>query len=219
MTADREGVNERTLETREPFSSFVPDHLEKRVGRAASLAWLLTLFALAVFALQRWVLGRRGYTTVSGKGDAGVPMPLPRNVRRMVNAIALPWVAFTLVVYLFALAGGFVQTWGRDYTPTLAHFRAAFSLEWGAFGIVWSGTAWNSFFTTVKLAAISRMATVSALALTILTSAAAVPAVIATSTVAAKAKRRQIESIAGSSHRGILEVRRVAGILSQVAMG
>jgi iron(III) transport system permease protein len=124
-------------------------------GRAASLAWLLTLFALAVFALQRWVLGRRGYTTVSGKGDSGVPMPLPRNVRRMVNAIALPWVAFTLVVYLFALAGGFVQTWGRDYTPTLTHFRTAFSLEWGTFGIVWAGTAWSSFFTTVKLAAIS----------------------------------------------------------------
>jgi iron(III) transport system permease protein len=28
-------------------------------------------------------------------------------------------------------------------------------LEWGAFGLVWAGTAWNSFFTTVKLAAIA----------------------------------------------------------------
>src|SRR5207237_4230956 len=33
-------------------------------GRAASLAWLLTLFALAVFALQRFLLGRRSYTPV-----------------------------------------------------------------------------------------------------------------------------------------------------------
>lgn len=124
-------------------------------GRAASLAWLLTLFALSVFALQRWVLGRRGYTTVSGKGDAGVPMPLPPHVRRWVQWVALPWLAFTLAVYLFAFAGGFVQTWGRDYTLTLAHFRTAFSLEWGAFGLVWSGTAWNSFLTTVKLAGIA----------------------------------------------------------------
>src|SRR4030095_11324824 len=53
-------------------------------GRAASLAWLLTLFALGVFALQRWVLGRRSYTTVTGKGDAGVPMSLPPHVRRLV---------------------------------------------------------------------------------------------------------------------------------------
>jgi len=60
-----------------------------------------------------------------------------------------------LVVYLFAFAGGFVQTWGRDYTITLNHFRTAFALEWGQFGLVWAGTAWNSFFTTIKLAAIS----------------------------------------------------------------
>jgi iron(III) transport system permease protein len=124
-------------------------------GRAASLAWLLTLFALGVFALQRRVLGRRRYTTVTGKGDAGVPMPLPAHVRVLVQAIALPWLAFTLVVYLFALAGGFVQTWGRDYSLTLAHFRTAFALEWGAYGLVWAGTAWNSFFTTIKLAAIA----------------------------------------------------------------
>jgi len=108
-----------------------------------------------VFALQRTLLGRQNFTTVSGKGDGGVALPLPRAVRRLVRAVALPWLAFTLLVYLFALAGGFVQTWGRDYTPTLAHFRTAFALEWGAFGVVWAGTAWNSFFTTLKLAAIS----------------------------------------------------------------
>lgn len=124
-------------------------------GRAASLAWLLTLFALAAFALQRWVLGRRSYTTVGGKGDAGVPMALPPHVRTMVQGVALPWLAFTLVVYLFAFAGGFVRTWGRDYTPTLTHFQTAFALEWGAFGLVWAGTAWNSFFTTIKLAAVA----------------------------------------------------------------
>lgn len=124
-------------------------------GRAASLAWLLTLFALTVFAVQRWLLGRQNFTTVSGKGDSGVPMPLPAGVRRLVHGVALPWMAFTLVVYLFAFAGGFVQTWGRDYTLTLNHFKTAFALEWGAFGLVWAGTAWNSFFTTIKLAAIS----------------------------------------------------------------
>ena len=124
-------------------------------GRAASLAWVLTLFALAVFALQRGVLGKQNYTTVSGKGDAGIPMPLPDGVRRTIYAIAFPWILFTVVVYLFAFAGGFVQTWGRDYTLTLNHFKTAFSLEWGQFGLVWAGTAWNSLWTTLKLAGIS----------------------------------------------------------------
>ncbi|MEJ1172353.1 ABC transporter permease [Variovorax sp. CCNWLW235] len=124
-------------------------------GRAASLAWVLTLFALGVFALQRGVLGKQNYTTVSGKGDAGIAMALPDGVRRTIYCIALPWIAFTAVVYLFAFAGGFVQTWGRDYSFTLNHFKNAFALEWGQFGLVWAGTAWNSLITTLKLAGIS----------------------------------------------------------------
>jgi iron(III) transport system permease protein len=124
-------------------------------GRAASLAWVLMIFALGVFALQRGVLGKQNYTTVSGKGDAGIAMALPDGVRRTIQCIALPWIAFTAVVYLFAFAGGFVQTWGRDYSFTLNHFKNAFSLEWGQFGLVWAGTAWNSLITTLKLAGIS----------------------------------------------------------------
>jgi iron(III) transport system permease protein len=124
-------------------------------GRAASLALILTLFALAVFFVQQRVLGNANYTTVSGKGDAGIPMPLPESVRRWATGVAGPWLAFTVVVYVFAFIGGFVQTWGRDYTPTLAHFKTAFDLQWGEHGLVWAGTAWNSLFTTVKLAAIA----------------------------------------------------------------
>ncbi|MBL8289051.1 MAG: iron ABC transporter permease [Rubrivivax sp.] len=124
-------------------------------GRAASLALILTAFALAVFFIQRRLLGRTSYTTVSGKGDTGLPMDLPRPVRRLCLAVAGPWLAFTLVVYVFAFMGGFVQTWGRDYTPTLKHFGTAFALAWGEHGLVWAGTAWNSLFTTIKLAAIA----------------------------------------------------------------
>ena len=124
-------------------------------GRAASLALVLTGFALAVFFIQQRVLGRANYTTVSGKGDAGVAMALPDSVRRLCLSTAGPWLLFTVVVYVFAFIGGFVQTWGRDYTPTLAHFRTAFDLQWGVHGLVWAGTAWNSLFTTVKLAAIA----------------------------------------------------------------
>lgn len=124
-------------------------------GRAASLALILTGFALAVFFIQQRVLGRVGYTTVTGKGDAGLALPLPDAVRRLCVGVVGPWLAFTLIVYLFAFVGGFVQTWGRDYTPTFAHLRTAFDLQWGEHGLVWAGTAWNSLFTTVRLAAIA----------------------------------------------------------------
>lgn len=124
-------------------------------GRAASLALILTGFALAVFFLQQRVLGRVGYTTVTGKGDAGLALPLPDGVRRLCLGVVGPWLAFTVIVYLFAFVGGFVQTWGRDYTPTFAHLRTAFDLQSGEHGLVWAGTAWNSLFTTVRLAAIA----------------------------------------------------------------
>ena len=124
-------------------------------GRAASLALILSAFALLVFIAQRRLLGRANYTTVSGKGDAGLPMPLPDGLRRAIVCVTLPWLAFTIVVYLFAFAGGFVQTWGRDYTPTLHHFITAFDVQRGEFGLVFAGTAWNSLFTTLKLSAIA----------------------------------------------------------------
>ncbi len=124
-------------------------------GRAASLALILTAFALTVFFIQQRVLGKTSYTTVSGKGDAGLPVPLPDVVRRLCLSVAGPWLLFTVVVYVFAFIGGFVQTWGRDYTPTLAHLRTAFDLQWGEHGLVWAGTAWNSLFTTIRLAGIA----------------------------------------------------------------
>ena len=128
-------------------------------GRAASLALVLSAFTLVVFWAQRRLVGTASYTTVTGKGDGGLPMPLPEGWRRLALAVVVPWLAFTLVVYLFAFAGGFVQTWGRDYTPTLRHFVTAFDIQRGnadvGSALVFAGTAWNSLFTTLKLSAIA----------------------------------------------------------------
>ena len=124
-------------------------------GRAGALALILLIFALIAFMVQRAVLGRASYVSMSGKGDSGLPTPLPDLVRRAAYVLALTWAAMTLFVYGLALAGGFVKVWGRDWTPTLSHFGRAFALEWTANGILWTGGAWGSFFTTIKLAAIA----------------------------------------------------------------
>jgi iron(III) transport system permease protein len=123
-------------------------------GMAAALALVLTGFALAVFFVQRRVISG-SFTTVSGKGDAGVPMALPPAVLRVCRGIAGPWLLFTVVGYLFAFAGGFVQTWGRDFTFTLVHFKTAFDVQQGEFGLVFAGTAWKSLFTTLTLSAMA----------------------------------------------------------------
>jgi iron(III) transport system permease protein len=137
----------------EIFFAIVGSQLDP--GLAAGLALILTTFALAVFFVQRKVLGKTSFTTVSGKGDGGLPMPLPAGVLRICHGVAGPWLAFTLIVYAFAFAGGFVHIWGRDYTLTFEHFSRAFDLQLGEHGLVWAGTAWQSLFTTIKLSAIA----------------------------------------------------------------
>ncbi len=124
-------------------------------GRSATLASILLVYALAAFFLQRRVVGRASYVSMSGKGDSGLPARLPPPVERAAFALALPWAALTVTVYALALAGGFVAVWGRDWTPTLSHFARAFSIDFGAGGIVWSGGAWNSFWTTIQLASLA----------------------------------------------------------------
>ena len=146
------GGNFSVLST-EIFFSIVGAQLDQ--GKAATLSLILLVFALGAFFLQRRIVGRKVFTTLSGKGDSGLPVPLPNRLRQLCYGIALPWAALTIIVYVMAMVGGLVETWGLNYTPTLKHYVKAFGIEQGAHGLVWTGTAWASFFTTVKLATIA----------------------------------------------------------------
>jgi len=125
-------------------------------GRAAALATVLLLFTLIAFWLQQRWLGKASYVTVSGKGDAGLPAALPTALRRGCVGIAMAWIVFTLACYAVIAVGGFVKDIGRgDMTPVISHFAEGFAVEfrdgWPAF----VGSAWNSFFTTIEVAAIA----------------------------------------------------------------
>jgi len=146
------GGNFGVLST-EIFFSVVGAQLDQ--GRAAALGIVLLALALVAFVVQRRVLSGRMYTAVAGKGDAGRAIELPRRVLHACYAVAIPWTVMTLALYAMALAGGFVENWGRDYTPTLKHYVKAFGIEWGANGILWAGAAWSSFWTTLRLSAIA----------------------------------------------------------------
>jgi iron(III) transport system permease protein len=128
-------------------------------GRAAMLAIVLLFFTLLAFWAQQQWLGRKSYTSVSGKGDAGMPTPLPLPLKWTAYAITIPWAVFTAIMYGMILFGGFVEIWGRDHSFTLRHYHSAFGVTQGAFGLVWSGTAWNSFATTLQIAVVSAIPT------------------------------------------------------------
>jgi iron(III) transport system permease protein len=124
-------------------------------SRAAVLAIVLLAFTLSAFFAQRRWLGRKSYATITGKGDSGLHMHLPRRLKMLCYGTALPWAALTAVIYCTIMFGGFVESWGRDHGFTLRHYLEAFSITTGAHGLVWSGAAWNSFWTTLEIAAIS----------------------------------------------------------------
>ena len=125
-------------------------------GRAAVLALVLLVFTLAAFALQQRWLGRASYTTVSGKGDGGIPARLPRGLSRLCLGVSVLWVGFTLACYAVIAVGGFVKDIGRGaMTPSFSHFSAGFGIEWGERGMAFVGSAWNSLFTTITVAGIS----------------------------------------------------------------
>ncbi|MDH4247874.1 MAG: iron ABC transporter permease [Deltaproteobacteria bacterium] len=146
------GGNFEVLSTRIFYAVVGASHDQ---GRAAVLALVLLLFTVGAFyAQQRW-LGRRAYTTMTGKGDSGVSISLPDPLRWFCFSLALPWALLTLVIYVTILGGGFVRAFGFDYGLTLKHYLTAFSVEWGEFGLHFTGSAWDSFRTTVLISALS----------------------------------------------------------------
>jgi iron(III) transport system permease protein len=124
-------------------------------GRAAVLALILLTFTLVAFVAQRSWLGRARYTTLTGKGDAGLHAPLPRALTAVCLASVVPWLVLTVAVYGTILTGGFVEQIGRDNTPTIRYFLTAFGVDRGVGGWFLSGSAWSSFLTTAELSLIA----------------------------------------------------------------
>jgi iron(III) transport system permease protein len=121
-------------------------------SRAVVLAIILLSFTLTAFLAQRLWLSGKNFATVTGKGDSGAHIALPKTLAVGVYALVIPWMVFTVVVYVMIIYGGFVKTWGLDNSLTIEHYTRAFALSFEGGGIVWQGVAWNSFWTTMAIA-------------------------------------------------------------------
>jgi iron(III) transport system permease protein len=122
-------------------------------GKAAVLAIVLLIFTLSAFYAQRRWLGKKSYTTQTGKGDGGMHVLLPTRVKLPCYFITAVWSVFTVTVYGMILYGGFVETWGLNHSLTFKHYITAFGIGFNDFGIHFKGAAWDSFWTTLKIAA------------------------------------------------------------------
>ena len=123
-------------------------------AKAAILAISLLTLTLGAFLAQRRWLGRKSYATVTGKADSGRHAALSPAVKTMCYATALPWAAFTAIVYGMIIFGSFVKLWGYDNSFTPDHYLRAFSISYSN-GIRWTGVAWDSYFTTLTISTIA----------------------------------------------------------------
>ena len=125
-------------------------------SRAAILAIILLSLVLISFLLQNQWLGKRSYISITGKGDSGVNSPLPNSINFLIYFIVIPWSLMTFIIYIMIIFGGFVEMWGVDHSFTFKHYIEAFSIAISEErGILWTGTAWNSFSVTFFVAVFS----------------------------------------------------------------
>ncbi|MCF3935682.1 iron ABC transporter permease [Acuticoccus sp. M5D2P5] len=125
------------------------------LGEAAGLGLILLAISLTVFLLQTVWLRGASFVTVTGKGDGGKFGELAPSLKLLVGGVTLIWGVLIVTVYGTVIAGSFAQIWGRDYSFTLTHYLDAFDVISGPHGLVWSGGAWNFFFTTMWIAAVA----------------------------------------------------------------
>lgn len=124
-------------------------------ARASVLALVLLSFTIAAFLAQNHWVGRRRYTTVSGKGEGGMHPPLPRSVAIPAIAVTMVWTVFTLILYGLIVYGSFVELWGRNWSLTLKHYLQGFAIAFNEHGLHWKGSAWSSLGTTLQIALVS----------------------------------------------------------------
>lgn len=123
-------------------------------SRAAVLGIALLSLTVTSFLIQRWWVGNKSYATVTGKGDSGQHCGLNSALKWTCYSVSIPWALFTVVVYSMIVFGSFVTLWGYDNTFTLDHYTRAFGIDTSD-GFRWSGVAWDSYFTTIKIASIA----------------------------------------------------------------
>ncbi len=123
-------------------------------AKAAILSMILLVMTLVAFVAQRKWLGKKSYATVTGKADNGQNSGLNPGLKWACYLTALPWAAFTLLLYLLIVFGSFVKLWGVNHTFTLEHYKTAFKVVIRN-GIHFTGSAWDSYFTTITIGAIS----------------------------------------------------------------
>lgn len=99
--------------------------------RGTALAILLLIPTVTIYMVQKYILGKKSYTTITGKSTRRT---VPSSTSFANNLLFLLCSLITLIVmmfYLTVIAGSFVKLWGINWSFTLDHFIYSFDVEVG----------------------------------------------------------------------------------------
>jgi len=97
------------------------------LGGGAALSLLLLLPTLTAFFIQRNLVSKRSFITVTGKPNLKLVEIASPGVRVAMTAGVWAIVAFVIALYGTIVAGCFVKNWGIDYSFTLSNIGEALS--------------------------------------------------------------------------------------------
>lgn len=92
-----------------------------------SVAVVLLSVTVVVFLVQRALMRKKNYVTLTGKASRERQMITDRRVMAPINAICFLLTLCILLFYVFLILGGFFKSWGVDYSFSLDSFQYVIS--------------------------------------------------------------------------------------------
>ena len=93
-----------------------------------AIAAVLLLVTVAVFIVQKALLDKRSYVTLTGKASRVREMIDDKGIMITTNVLCLLISAIVLLFYVFVVLSSFFRTWGADYTLVLDNWKHTLSL-------------------------------------------------------------------------------------------
>lgn len=96
-----------------------------RLDRGAALSLLLLLPTMTAFYLQRYIVNKKSYVTVTGKPSGRIVEIVSPGVKKMLSIVVYVIAIFLVALYSTIFMGCFVKNWGVDYSFTLSNIVEA----------------------------------------------------------------------------------------------
>ncbi len=100
--------------------------------KGAAISVFLLIPSVSAFFLQRAIVRRKKYTTVTGKPQASSGKIVSPGARRALFAFCLAVSLLVALIYFSILLGSLAKVWGYDHRLTLDHYRFVFGVGFKA---------------------------------------------------------------------------------------